>query len=132
MFRPDMNSRRAFLAAEKGLILSAPTLPVGVLQGYCPNPAGRDVLATLEQIAQMPCGDCKWLTMLEARRLIDSNEVTKVEICMTVSDAQEHNFLRVTDRAGNVFYRDPALERGAPVRKIGDFIVELVWQRKAL
>ena len=129
MFRPDMSSRRVYLIAMKGLILAAPSLPAGVLQGYCPNPSGQDILTTLSDIAQAPCGDCKWLSMMEARRLIDSGTVQKVELCMTVSSLQEeHAFLRVTDLGGNVLFRDPALEHGAPARAIGDFIAETVWQ----
>ena len=129
MFRPDMPSRRAYLAAMKGLILASPDVIPHAAQGFCPNAAGRDTLTTLEHIAAAPCGDCKWLSMMEARRLIDSGEATKVELCMTVSDLQEeHAFLRVTDADGNVFFRDPALERGATVRQIGDYIAETVWQ----
>ena len=110
----------------KGLVLSGPLPPRGAggpEQGFCPDPAGRDILATPEEVAAAACGDCKKLSILAARRAI-AEGAHLVELCMTVSDAQEeHVFLRVDGQ-----YVDPAVLAGMPVRQIGKFIAETVWE----
>lgn len=116
----------------KGLVLASPPLPrsvAGVEQGFCSDPSGRDVLVSPDEAAAAACGDCKKLSMIAARRLVDlgiaqPGSVQLVELCMTVSDnPEEHVFLRVDGE-----YKDPAVEAGMPVRQIGEFIAVTVWQ----
>ncbi len=113
------------LAAMKGIVLSSPPLPRhgGEVQGYCPDPQGRDVLTTLEAALRLRCAECKKHSMIAARRAIDAG-ARHVELCMTVTDdPEEHVFLRIDGR-----FKDPAVEAGMPVRRIGDFIAETVWR----
>jgi hypothetical protein len=53
MFRPDVPSRRVYLAAMKGLVFVSPSFFDGVLvdklnEGFCSNPSGQDILTTLD------------------------------------------------------------------------------------
>ena len=128
MFRPEFPSRRALLAATRGLVLSGGPLPLGGRLGFCSDPPGRDVLLTPAEVLHLVCGDCKKHCVLAARRVIDERATRglpgKVELCCTVSDdPEEHMFLRVD---GEI--RDPAQEAGMPVREVGAFIAETVWE----
>jgi hypothetical protein len=123
MFRPEVTSHRVLLRAMKGIILSGPA-PAGSEQGFCSDPKGRDILTSLEEAAAASCGDCKKLSMVAARRIIESQGCRRVDLCITVSpDPEEHVFLRVDGR-----YVDPAVEAGMPPRRIGAFIAETVWE----
>lgn len=127
MFRPDLLSRRAMLVAMKGFALSGH--PVGKsVSGpglYCPDPTGRDLLLTPEEIAELTCTECKKHSILLARQLIDGGHCRCVELCMTVTaDPEEHVFVRV-DKSQ---FMDPAAAAGGWVRHVGDFIAETVWE----
>lgn len=137
MFRPILGSRRDMLRAMKGLVLAGPALPRSAGgrpddhsagKSFCLDPNGTDILATPAAVLRAACGDCKKLSTLAARRIIDAalatNTPVTVELCMTVDPDvdQEHVFLRVN---GQLI--DPAIEAGMPVRTIGDFIAEQVW-----
>ena len=126
-FRPEVQSRRAMLAAMAGLVLdAAPGTGDGAALAYCSTP-GRDVLASLEEASGLRCGTCKEHAMLGARRAIDAG-ARHVELCMTVSDdPEEHVFCRVDGAL-----RDFAVEAGMPVRQVGDFIAVTVWRAPAV
>jgi hypothetical protein len=122
VFRPDVMTHRAYLAAMAGLVLTTPFQDNGEVKLFCADPSGRDYLATPEEAAAAACGDCKKLSILAARRAIKAG-AKKVELCMTVSnDSEEHVFIRVDGQL-----RDPMVEAGGPVRQIGDFIAVTVW-----
>lgn len=92
--------------------------------GFCSDPPGRDVLRSPAAVLELACGDCKKLSVLAARRIIDARAARKVELCCTVTDdPEEHVFLRVDGKL-----RDPAAEAGMPPRRIGAYIAEPVWE----
>lgn len=129
MFRPWVPSRRAYLQAMKGLVLSSSPLPEprgvgGVELPFCADGPGNDRLMTLEEVLSSTCGDCKKLSILAARRYIEAG-ARRVDLCMTVTPPpqDEHVFLRVDGR-----FVDPAVEAGMPTRQIGYFIAETVWE----
>ena len=125
MFRPDLRSRRALLAALKGEVLADGVLPPGDgPRAFCSDPKGRDTILTPLEILELSCADCKKLCVLAARRVIDARTARIVELCCTVSDdPEEHVFLRID---GTI--RDPAQEAGMPPRRVGDYIAETVWK----
>lgn len=124
MFRPELSSRRAMLAAMAGIIRDpTPVNLADVRLGFCSTP-GRDILMTLEEQAGLRCGTCKEHAMLRCRRAIDEG-AAHVELCMTVSDdSEEHVFCRIDGQI-----EDPAVEDGGmPVRQVRDFIAYTVYR----
>jgi len=138
MFRPDVPvgasdvligvsvpSREEFLRLMGRYVLQSNSLPPRKTVGgksYCSDPSGRDIVLTPEAIVRAACGDCKKLSMLEARWAIDEGAQT-VELCMTDSDSsEEHVFVRVDGQL-----RDPALQAGMPPRAPDNYICVRIW-----
>jgi hypothetical protein len=136
MFQPELGAQRITLASRQAmlgvmadLVRASPPLSQWAAgggearMGYCPDPPGRDILMTVEEISGLRCGECKKHAMLGARQAMDAG-ARHVELCMTVTDdPEEHVFCRVDGR-----FRDYAVEAGMPVREIGDFIAVTVWR----
>lgn len=75
---------------------------------YCPDPDGRDILATPEEIDQKRCAECKKHAIREARVQLDAGH--EVDLVFSVSGSKtEHISIRVN---GVPF--DPAREAGMP------------------
>lgn len=123
--RVQVPSREAMLRLMGWYVLQSPPLPPRKTVGgkrYCSDPSGRDIILFPEDIVRAACGDCKKLSMLEARWAIDEGART-VDLCMTDSDSQEeHVFVRVDGQK-----RDPAYTAGMPPRGPDNFICVRIW-----
>jgi hypothetical protein len=142
-------SRRAFLAAVKGLVLSSAPLPgwageVVPALAFCRDRPGPDQMLTPPEALAAAwlrgCADCKKLVVIVARQLVDeasrasdaSDATTAprpqrrpqtVDLCITCSDdSEEHLFLRVDGRIV-----DQAQAAGMSPRVVGAFLAERAW-----